>query len=95
MVEKVTRQMKTFYDFRDNDFKNPTKTPLQGRVILKNKKYWLCWICKDNSTVGVSQSLKGFVVAPRSIYLYNTYIATSFWNALKYFIKVSYGRKSN
>lgn len=87
--------MRTFYDFRDNDFKNAEETPLQGRVILKNKNYWLCWIYRDRHIVGLKQSLKGFIVAPRSIYLYNTYLATSFWDALKYFIRISYGRKSN
>jgi hypothetical protein len=35
----------------------------------------------------MNQSIKGFIVAPRSIYLYDVYLATGFWDALKKFIK--------
>ena len=79
--------MKTFYDYRGNDFKNPKKHPLQGRVILKSKKIWLCKIYKDKHLSDANRGIDGFIVAPRTIYLYDVYIAKSFWDALKYFIK--------
>jgi hypothetical protein len=80
--------MRTFYDFRgDYCYENPKKYPLQGYVLLKSKNYWLCWIYRDGHMVAMNQSIKGFIVAPRSIYLYDVYLATGFWDALKKFIK--------
>ncbi len=88
--------MKTFYDWRSADHKDPRKYPLQGRVILKNKNFWICKIYTDSYSELLDLcKIKGYIVAPRSIYLFNVYLATSFWDALKYFIKVNYGRKSN
>jgi hypothetical protein len=81
--------MRTFYDFRADDrYEDPKKYPLQGYVLLKSKYYWLCWIYRDGNVVGMGQSIKGFIVAPRTIYLYNVYLATGFWDALKQFIKI-------
>jgi hypothetical protein len=80
--------MRTFYDYRHLKLLDAKKYPIQGRVILKSKKYWLCWIYKDSNSFIETQRLnKGFIVAPKTIYLYNIYIATSFWDALKYFVK--------
>lgn len=84
--------MRTFYDYRDVDYKNPQKYPLQGRVILKSKKWWLLWIYKDSNHM-MSQFIEGFIVTPRTIYLYNVYLGTSFWDAFKYFIKKSWFNK--
>jgi hypothetical protein len=77
--------MRTFYDFRDSADGDATKYPMQGIVILKSKKYWLCWIYKDKHCLNQYLN-KGFIVAPRTIYLYNIYIAKSFWDALKYYL---------
>jgi len=82
--------MRTFYDYRDVKQEDAKNHPVQGKVILKNKKYWLCWIYKDKHCLEEQTLKKGFIVAPRTIYLYNIYIAKSFWDALKYFIKVSF-----
>ena len=86
--------MRTFYDYRGLPSADAKKYPVEGRVILKSKKYWLCWIYKDNHWLDRQKLNKGFIVAPRTIYLYDIYIATSFWNALKYFIKVSFKKKT-
>ena len=86
--------MRTFYDYRGLPSADAKKYPVEGRVILKSKKYWLCWIYKSNHWVEKQKLNKGFIVTPRSIYLYDIYIATSFWNALKYFIKVSFNKKT-
>jgi len=82
--------MRTFYDYRSGNKSNPMENPVQGRVILKSKKYWLCWVRKDRSWFDKQVLNQGFIVAPRTIYLYDIYIATSFWDALKHFIKVTY-----
>jgi hypothetical protein len=87
--------MRKFYDYRGLPPADAQKFPIEGKVILKSKKYWLCWIYKDPNWFLERQKLsKGFIVAPRTIYLYDIYIATSFWNALKYFIKVSFKKKT-
>jgi hypothetical protein len=78
--------MRTFYDYRGVKREDATKYPMQGIVILKSKKYWLCWIYKDNHRLEGQKLKKGFIVAPRTIYLYNIYIAKSFWDALKYYL---------
>jgi len=75
--------MKTFYDNRTLDIHNPIKYPLQGYVILSYKNKWLLWIDKDSHYLSGSQSIKGFIVCPKTIYLYNVYIAKNFWDALK------------
>lgn len=81
--------MRTFYDFRGDDcYKDPKKYPLQGYVLLKSKYYWLCWIYRDGHVVGMGQSIKGFIVAPRTIYLHNVYLGKGFWDTLKQFIKI-------
>ena len=82
--------MRTFYDYRHLKQSDAQKYPVQGRVILKSKKYWLCWIYKDNHWLEGQKLKKGFIVAPRTIYLYNIYIAKSFWDALRYLIKESF-----
>jgi hypothetical protein len=41
--------MRTFYDYRGMRREDAQKYPVQGRVILKSKKYWLCWIYKDDN----------------------------------------------
>ena len=87
--------MRTFYDYRGwPSAADAKKYPVEGRVILKSKKYWLCWIYKSNHWAETQKIPKGYIVAPRTIYLYDIYIATSFWNALKYFIKVSFKKKT-
>ena len=86
--------MRTFYDYRGLPSADAKKYPVEGRVILKSKKYWLCWIYKSNHWAETQKIPKGFIVAPRTIYLYDIYIATSFWNSLKYFIKVSFKKKT-
>lgn len=85
--------MKTFYDFRSQDWIDPNKNKLEGRVILKNKKYWLLWINKGSYLESQPQFIEGFIVAPRTIYLYDVYLGTSFWDALKYFVKKSWFKK--
>jgi len=75
--------MRLFYDFRSTDFTNPKKYPLQGYVLLKTKKFWLCWIYKDPQY----RMIKGFIVTPKSIYFHNIYIAKSFWDAFKYLFR--------
>ena len=77
--------MRTFYDFRDTDFKNPKKYPLQGYVILKNKKFWFLWIYKD--VKDIKQFIKSFIVAPRTVYLYDVYMAKGFWDGLFNYLK--------
>jgi hypothetical protein len=84
--------MRTFYDYRGLPPADAQKYPIDGKVILKSKNYWLCWIYKDDNWVEKQKLNKGFIVAPRTIYLYDIYIAT--WNALKYFIKVSFKKKT-
>lgn len=79
--------MRTFYDFRSNNFKNPKEFPLQGRVILKRKDKWLIWIYRETYFEGHDSHLHGFIVAPRSIYLFNTYIGRNFIDALFYYLK--------
>ena len=86
--------MRTFYDYRGLPRADAQKYPIEGKVILKSKNYWLCWIYKDDNWVEKQKLNKGFIVAPRTIYLYNIYIAASFWDALKYFIKVSFKKKT-
>jgi hypothetical protein len=86
--------MRTFYDYRGVKREDAKKYPIQGRVILKSKKYWLCWIYKDNHWLDAQKLKKGFIVAPRTIYLYNIYFPKSLWDALKYFIKVSFKKNS-
>jgi hypothetical protein len=81
--------MRTFYDFRTPDYANPHKHALQGYVLLKTKHLWLCWIYRDKQHVlGYNQTIKGFIVAPRTIYLYNVYLAKSFWDGVKYLFKI-------
>lgn len=79
--------MRTFYDFRNQDNKDPKKYPVQGRVIFKSKFYWLIWLPRDVHPLD-RHNLHGFIVAPRTIYLYNIYIGRGFWDAFKYFIKL-------
>ena len=88
--------MKTFYDYRHQKQSDAKKYPVQGKVIFKSKNFWLCWIYKDQNWFLERQKLnQGFIVAPRTIYLYDIYIAKSFWDAFKYFIKVSFKKKAN
>ena len=82
--------MRKFYDYRGLPPADSQKYPVEGIVILKSKKYWLCWIYKDNHWLDGQKLKKGFIVAPRTIYLYNIYFPKSFWDAVKYFIKVSF-----
>ena len=78
--------MRTFYDFRTPNWKEPQKLPMQGRVILKWKNYWLLKIYKDNS-LHDKTPFNGYIVCPKTIYLYDVYIAKSFWDAIKYLFK--------
>ena len=78
--------MRTFYDFRTPNWKEPTKNPMQGRVILKWKKHWLLKIYKDPSFPDRTP-FDGYIVCPKTIYLYDVYISKSFWDALKYLLK--------
>ena len=73
--------MKTFYDCRKN--LNSKEHPLKGRVLWKRKKYWLLYISNTKNNTNI----KRFVVAPRTIYLYNFSYFESFWKALIYLFK--------
>ena len=79
--------MRIFYDFRSKCYDGPKKYPLQGYVLIKTKGFWLCWIYKDKHILDSTQSIKKFIVAPKTMYLYNVYIAKSFWDAVKYLLK--------
>jgi hypothetical protein len=81
--------MRIFYDWRDIDRKAPKKKPLQGYKILGTKDLWLCWIHKDKYLLNTfqQQGIKGFIVSPKSIYLYDVYMAKSLWDALKYMFR--------
>jgi hypothetical protein len=68
--------MKTFYDFRNQNWINPNETSLKGIVIWKTKYKWLLWI-KEH----------GLMVCPRSIYLYNWYIPKNIIDSFKYLFK--------
>jgi len=88
--------MRTFYDFRTPDYKNPEKHSMQGRVILKWKNYWLLKIYKDPTLLGSRTPFNGYIVCPQTIYLYDVYIAESFWDALRYlFFKPNKINKTN
>lgn len=75
--------MRTFYSIRNGNIKEPKKYPLQGRVILKWKNKWLLKIYKNDDTI-----LKGYIVCPKTIYLFDVYIATSFKDALKKLLNI-------
>ena len=79
--------MRTFYDWRDTSFTNPKAFPLDGRVIIKTKRFWLCWIYKEKVSPEPPTAIGGFIVAPRTVYLYDVYLAKSFWDAFKHLIK--------
>src|SRR6188768_2607123 len=81
--------MRTFYDFRGTDWREPEKFPLKGKVLLKTKTVWLVWIQRnpDPDTPHDEFTLHNYIIAPRSIYLYQTRMFTSFWEALKFFLK--------
>lgn len=76
--------MRTFYDWRSLDRKTPEKILLQGIVLWKTKKKWLLWIRRDHNIIA-SDRMHGYIIAPRTIYLYNVYIARSLWDAIKHF----------
>ena len=78
--------MRTFYDFRTPNWKEPQKFPMQGRVILKWKKYWLLKIYKDGHLADKTP-FNGYIVCPKTIYLHEVYISKSFWDAIKYLFK--------
>lgn len=78
--------MKRFYDYRERLWTDPKKYPLDGYVILKYKKYWLCWIKKTD--LGNS-NLHGFIVVPKSIYLYNVYKAKNLLDGIIALIRLS------
>lgn len=77
--------MITFYDNRDLDWENSEKNPIQGYVLLKKKQFWFIWIRKDR--INILSRITGFLVAPRTIYLYDIYVAKDFWDGLIHFIK--------
>jgi hypothetical protein len=68
--------MKTFYDFRNNNFNNPKAFPLKGVVLLKTKTKWIVWV----KTIGL-------IVCPRSVYLFNWYMPKNIIDALKHLFK--------
>ncbi len=77
--------MRTFYDVRFITFRSsPRELPLQGRLILKNKRKSLLWIPEDFYN---KSNISGFVVAEASIYIRRPYLAKGFWDALKYYFK--------
>ena len=78
--------MRTFYDFRTLNWTEPKKHPMQGRVIFKWKKHWLLKIYKDPS-LHDRTPFNGYIVCPKTIYLYDIYIPKSFLDALKYLFK--------
>ncbi len=65
--------MKTFYDFRNADFKNPEEFPVKGILLFKWNKKWMLWV----KNVGV-------IVAPKSIYLYDWYMPKNIIDAFKF-----------
>ena len=90
--------MRTFYDWRSLDRKEPNRIPLQGIVLWKTKKKWLLWIRRNHNTknkwllwirgdhnIITHDNLHGYMITPRTIYLYNVYIASSLWDAIKHF----------
>jgi hypothetical protein len=79
--------MRTFYDFRTPDWKRPKKHPLQGRVIFRLKDKWLLWIYQDTSILDTNQLIKGFIVCPKTIYLYDVYLSKNIWDSFKYLFK--------
>ena len=79
--------MRTFYDFRSPIWTEPKKYPMQGRVILKWKDKWLLKIYKDGHITDVTP-FKNYIVCPKTIYLYDIYIAKSFWDGLKVLFNV-------
>ena len=68
--------MKSFYDFRNANFNDPTALPLKGIVLLKRKTKWIIWV----------KSI-GLIVCPRSIYLFDWYIPKNPIDALKHLFK--------
>lgn len=75
--------MKTFYDYRNIDRTNPKKYPLQGYVLIKYKEKWLLWIKNDTKHLNMSQLIKGFIVCPKTIFLYDIYLAKNLRDGLK------------
>jgi hypothetical protein len=70
--------MRTFYDFRTQNWKDPKKFPIQGKVILKWKDKWLIKLYNDPHIVATNfnseySSVK-YIVVPCTIYLYNVYL---------------------
>jgi hypothetical protein len=76
--------MRLFYDSRGfYRSKNKNTQLLLGRVLWKRKDYWLLWISPSDSQI------TGFIVTPKTVYLYNIYLATNLWDAFKYFLKIT------
>ena len=72
--------MKTFYDTRGREnVHEKTYVPLQARVIWKTKTHFLIKVPIENEV----NNLKGYMVIPRTIYIYKVYFATGFWDGLK------------
>jgi hypothetical protein len=73
--------MKTFYDKRGKSNVHEKKEflPLQARVIWKTKTHWLIYVPVENQV----NNLRGYMVVPRTVYIYEVYFATGFWDGLK------------
>ena len=72
--------MKTFYDIRSKEnVHEKTHVPLQARVIWKTKTHFLIKVPIENEV----NNLKGYMVIPRTIYIYKVYFATGLWDGLK------------
>lgn len=75
--------MKTFYDMRGklNWSINDSKEflPLQARVIWKTKTHFLIKVPIENQI----NNLRGYIVIPRTIYIYKVYLAEGLIDGLK------------
>lgn len=73
--------MKTFYDIRGKKNVHEKKDflPLQAKVIWKTKTHFLIKVPVENQV----NNLRGYMVVPRTVYIYEVYFATGFWDGLK------------
>jgi len=73
--------MKTFYDMRGKFSVHEPKdfVPLQARVIWKTKTHFLIKVPIENQI----NNLRGYIVIPRTIYIYKVYLAEGFLDGLK------------
>lgn len=73
--------MRTFYDARGkaNVHEEKEYLPLQAKVIWKTKTHWLIYVPVENQV----NNLRGYMVVNRTVYIYQVYFATGFWDGIK------------